>query len=446
LLSVGGNGSNDFGNNYNVNSAGFNSAGKIAYRGLTNYFTNSTDYNAARTLTIQAAADLYGACSMEAEATTNAWYAVGVGSPYSAPSIAANFYTYTNTCGFPATLNFTNTSTGANTYNWNFGDGKPNTADVNPSHVFDNPGTYTITIVASDAGCGTSSTASLTITLNNTNPFPTPVNEGFESNMPNSWVINNPDNDAPWEIVTTVAKTGSKCLGFNNCNGNGATDMSGRRDLLQTASYDFSSAFTPSLSFDVASTTISDANGHIYADTLIIWASYDCGNVWYQVYNKAGSALATAPNIVQGSTGSAACWTPSTTEWRNDFVDLTWIAAGKPNVSFIIENRSGWGQWMFLDNINISNTPLVKLNSVDDKHYLNICPNPANSQLNFNTVATMETYSVINTLGQTIINNHTINDGNNTETIDISGIECGIYMLKIKNKDATIKTIKFVKQ
>ncbi|CAM0997418.1 Neutral metalloproteinase [Rhodanobacter sp. Root179] len=53
-------------------------AQKIWYRALTVYFTSSTDYAAARVATIQAAKDLYGTTSAEANAVAATWTAVHV--------------------------------------------------------------------------------------------------------------------------------------------------------------------------------------------------------------------------------------------------------------------------------------------------------------------------------------------------------------------------------
>ncbi len=82
LLSVGGSGTNDNNDSYTVNGIGIDKAGNIAYRTESVYLTSSSTYADARTYSIQAAKDLYGAGSAEEQAVTNAWYAVGVGAPY----------------------------------------------------------------------------------------------------------------------------------------------------------------------------------------------------------------------------------------------------------------------------------------------------------------------------------------------------------------------------
>ena len=57
---------------------GRDKAGKIWYRALTVYMTSSTNYAAARTATLSAAADLYGNGSAPYNAVAAAWSAVSV--------------------------------------------------------------------------------------------------------------------------------------------------------------------------------------------------------------------------------------------------------------------------------------------------------------------------------------------------------------------------------
>ena len=64
----------------NVPAIGEEKAARIAYRSLTRYLGSNSNYASARAGAIQAATDLYGACSTEVLATTNAWAAVGVGN------------------------------------------------------------------------------------------------------------------------------------------------------------------------------------------------------------------------------------------------------------------------------------------------------------------------------------------------------------------------------
>lgn len=90
LLSVGGAGTNDFYEDYQVQGIGRDKAAAIAYRALTLYLTPNSLYPDMRSATVQSAEDLYGACSQERASTINAWHAVGVGYGVPAPFAAKN--------------------------------------------------------------------------------------------------------------------------------------------------------------------------------------------------------------------------------------------------------------------------------------------------------------------------------------------------------------------
>lgn len=109
LLSQGGSGTNDISNAYTVTGIGIDKAAAIAYRTNTVYLTGSSNYANARTYAIQSATELYGAGSAEVIATTNAWYAVGVGAAYNSG------------CGVPSALTSSAISSSGATLSWTAG-------------------------------------------------------------------------------------------------------------------------------------------------------------------------------------------------------------------------------------------------------------------------------------------------------------------------------------
>lgn len=154
LLTVGGTGTNDINNAYNVSGLGIVDAARIAFRNNTFYLTPNSDYQDARFYAVQSAIDLFGACSPEVMSTTNAWYAVGVGPAFSY-TVNADFSTaFQDYCQAPALVNFTNESFNAGSFQWNFGDGTTSSA-LNPSHTYQNPGLYSVSLIASGGACGT---------------------------------------------------------------------------------------------------------------------------------------------------------------------------------------------------------------------------------------------------------------------------------------------------
>ncbi|QLH46105.1 MAG: M4 family metallopeptidase [Bacteroidota bacterium] len=151
LLSDGGSGTNDNGNAFSVTGIGINKARLIAYQTMISLTTNS-QYADARAVSIQAAKDLYGNYGDEAEATTRAWYAVGVGANWVTPtplnitvSTSANYI-----CpGSSATV----TAFGASTYSWSGGNGTGNPKILSPVSTT----TYTVTGTDAEACTGTKS-------------------------------------------------------------------------------------------------------------------------------------------------------------------------------------------------------------------------------------------------------------------------------------------------
>ncbi|MFD1467717.1 M4 family metallopeptidase [Hymenobacter caeli] len=85
LVAVGKSGTNEAGTAYSVTGIGLDATAKITFRMEDVYMTASSTYAQARTYSIQAATDLYGATSAQTTAVTNAWTAVGVGTTTAPP-------------------------------------------------------------------------------------------------------------------------------------------------------------------------------------------------------------------------------------------------------------------------------------------------------------------------------------------------------------------------
>ena len=153
LLTLGGSGTNDNSDAFAVNGIGITSASEIAFRNLTVYLTESSNYQDARFYSMISAIDLFGTCTPEVESTINAWYAVGVGGPYVA-SVVADFTAIdTAFCSPIAYADFTNLSLNANTFTWHFGDNNTSNA-LMPTHPYGAFGTYDVKLIADGGACG----------------------------------------------------------------------------------------------------------------------------------------------------------------------------------------------------------------------------------------------------------------------------------------------------
>lgn len=170
LLSEGGQGINDNSDTFDVSGIGIDTAGAIAFRALTVYLVNTSDFAECRFYSILAAQDLYGACSDAVKATTSAFYAIGVGPDY-VEGVQSDFSTpLTSFCAPPATVAFSNGSNNGQSFVWNFGDGNSSTS-LNPTHTYNSYGSFTVSLIANGGSCGSDTLAKVAyISVDTANP------------------------------------------------------------------------------------------------------------------------------------------------------------------------------------------------------------------------------------------------------------------------------------
>lgn len=157
LLSVGGSGTNDIGNFYSVVGIGIDHASRIAYR--TEQLLNpSAGYWMARSMSIQAAIEIYGSGSCEEIAVTNAWHAVGLGYPYPGLSLSIDGDWYV--CpGSSSTYTLNGVSPGY-TITWSVSNSSIASLTPNGNQVTvtsTGNGTIALTATATSNGCSTNS-------------------------------------------------------------------------------------------------------------------------------------------------------------------------------------------------------------------------------------------------------------------------------------------------
>ncbi len=156
--------------NLPVTAIGRDAAAKIWFRALTvGYFKSNTNYAAARTATLQAAADLYGANSVTYNNVANAWAGINVGArpPQSGVSVTAipNQTTQINTA-VSLQVQATSTNPGALSY---AATGLPAGLSINSSTglisgTATTAGTSNVTVTVTDSASKTG-TASFTWTV-----------------------------------------------------------------------------------------------------------------------------------------------------------------------------------------------------------------------------------------------------------------------------------------
>ncbi len=253
------------------------------------------------------------------------------------------------------TINFTDLSSYSPTsWSWDFGGGgTPNTSTAqNPSIVFNTPGTYTVTLVATNANGNDSEIKTGYITVTTSQALP--LVEGFESATfaPTGWVVNDINaNGNTFQRTTSVSGFGTStaCMIFDNYS----VDEAGGRDEFISPVYDFTGYSSATMTFDVAYARYNAT----YFDSLYVLVSTDCGVTYTPVYLKGNTTLATAPDVTTG-------FVPTSTQWRTESVSMT-PYLGNSSVRVKFQNRGAYGQAIYIDNINITGVPTASLPSAD---------------------------------------------------------------------------------
>jgi large repetitive protein len=259
------------------------------------------------------------------------------------PPVADFSATPTSACA-GTTVVFTNLSTNAASYSWNFGaSATPSTSTAtNPSVVFNTPGVYPVTLTATNAfGSDVETKTGYIVALNNSGVV-LPISEGFVSATfpPSGWsIFNNNSSPTTWIRTTAAgrAPTAGNSMMFDNNNYNDSDD-----DEVRMTAASFAGLSSAQLTFDVAYAPYNAT----FFDGLQVLVSTDCGQTYSSVYSKSNTVLATAA-------ATTANFTPTAAQWRTETIDLSaYVGQGSVIVSF--KNLSGNGNRLFVDNINLT--------------------------------------------------------------------------------------------
>ncbi len=230
----------------------------------------------------------------------------------------ANFISSNNNgCAAPYTVNFTNTSAGAVSYEWNFGDGGTSTT-ANPGHVYTTNGNYNVRLIATNAaGCKDTiiRTAFVSVgTLDaqftpsqSTVCLGTPVtfsNNTTPGTTSNSWNFGNSATSNATSPTYTYPAPGNYTVRLI-ANRNGCLDTAFRNITVNakpTASFTAANTYSCSTPFSVPFTNNS-TGASSYA-----WAFGPAGATSTQTspsYTYTGFGLYTVRLIATGSNGCA---------------------------------------------------------------------------------------------------------------------------------------------
>ncbi len=328
-------------------------------------------------------------------------------------------------------------------WNWSFPGGTPATStDQNPIVTYSSPGVYGVTLIAQDGPNSETEVKSTFISVLSA-PNQLPFLEGFENYTTlvgnNAWSVNNPGNNAKWEITTLGSHSGSKSVRLGNYN-----QPSGSFDDLTAASVDLSSSVASNtvLSFRYAYRKQNSLNN----EYLRVFVSGDCGETWSLKKVIPGSVLSPIVATMSWAPSSIADWTT---------VHMTNLTPAMMTSSFRykFEFQSNEGNNIYLDDINIYNgLPSDELVGVNELGFImndvQLYPNPSDEEtfVRFQLDTPQNVEIILTDLSGKTISVKQINGstGDNLVMLDVSDIAEGSYCIKIQNKNGN-RILRFVK-
>ncbi|RZJ53258.1 MAG: T9SS type A sorting domain-containing protein [Flavobacterium sp.] len=418
ILSVGKTGTNDIGNAYNVTGITIDKAAKIAYRLESEYLSANSTYATARTYGIQSAVELYGAGSAEVIATTNAFYAVGVGAAYSGgsgdttPPSAPTSLAASGTTGTTTNLTWTASTdnvavTGYDIYQGSTLKGSSTTTSYTVTGLTASTA-YTFSVKAKDAAGNISSSS------NTVNVTTTATSLTYCTSKGNSAA----DERIGKVVFGTINNTSSGTTGYENL-----TSIS--TNASRSSSYTIT--ITPSWTSSV------------YSEAYAVFIDYNQDGDFLDSGETVWTKSASTTSPVSGSITIPATAVLGTTRLR---VSMKYNGIPTACESFSYGQVEDY-------TVNITAAGTIEEPEINDiaaitekvGTEITVYPNPVGNELNVSLGdKTGATFTITNTLGQQVGKGE-LSDS----SIDVSKLGTGIYLIELKGSQKTI-TKKFIKK
>ncbi len=351
-------------------------------------------------------------------------------------------YTYRIICAGSSTT-FSDISFGGtvSSRTWSFPGGICNNLNDSVATVsYANPGVYDVSLtVANNNGSNTKTFSSKVYVLDaQPNPnYTTPLTESFENPaLFSNWYSIASPNDSLWRITSATNYTGSKCVMLRNHNTKAPSD----HELISPA-YDLSNLSSVSVKFRLHF-SVSDTTD---TDVLRVFVSNTCGVTWTQRYFKAANGgLNTTTQLHTTSYTPAA----ASAEWRLESFNVQNFMATS-NFRLKFKFIGGGGNNIFIDDINITGTPLNGISELIDTEEASVFPNPSSGsfQVRLKLKQTVPVDVILTDIsGRRIVEeNFGLNGpGENNFMICKPGLAAGVYFINIRSGNLLLTQKKII--
>lgn len=485
ILTVGKSGTNHAPSpyTYNVTGIGMVKSSQIAYYAERDYLTPNATYMDMRDATIEVARSLYCGTSPEIIAVTNAWYAVNVGSQYTAYatdiSLKKVVQPFNVSCSSNTNPVITFENSGTNTISsvsisYAIDGGTATnlswSGSLTSCQTIDFPitlstlarGTHTITYTTTTSGDGNASNNSKSVlllvnnsgTVNSINTFETNTDDliSFDKGGTNDlWQR----GQAAGSILTSTVANNSNVYGTNLSGIYPNNDTS----YLVSQCYDLSIYQNPMVKFDMAFDLEPDY------DYINVEYSTDNGTTWSILGDSTSGTTWYNSNNIPNSTNCENCvgaqWTGAGGDSNQvggtnaDMTNYSWAmpdfgyggATPQSNIIFrfnFVSDPGVQNEGVIIDNFIVTGT-LVLNNQQNNFDVFEINPNPTNGIIDVK-LATSEDVKLelFDISGRKCFSNDFKNSNSIfNQEINLGQLEKGVYLLNVSSlgKTATKKLI-----
>lgn len=331
-------------------------------------------------------------------------------------------------------------------WEWIFEGGSPAVSnEENPSITYSLPGTYEVSLTASQGTESEQETKTAFITV-----LPAgaalPFHEGFESyetleDAGGKWFTETLETGESFEVTSTAGHTGSRSVKLTTFSTfidttplvSSTIDLSGESVNNMTFSYRYAHRRAPNDS----------------PELFKVFFSPDCGNSWVH-RNPSTSSLVSSPV-------GTIDWIPAAEDWITvhiPFNTVAYTAYLNENFRFKFEFSSIAGSHLYIDDINIyrgdpSEDVVLTLDKQELLSGVSLFPNPSDGEvhLTFSLEQAQPIALKVTDISGKELKTSTLEatSGKNTVLLDNSGFAPGLYLIELGTSTSR-KTLPFVKK
>ncbi|MBO0360398.1 S8 family serine peptidase [Hymenobacter sp. BT186] len=319
----------------------------------------------------------------------------------------------------------------------------------NPQLQFTTPGTYSVTLTATNSYGATNRTEAALITVTTGQAIPFAQNFTTGTFPPTGWQIGNPTSNFTWQLSPSNVMGPDTLLRPVPMANDYADPLRGAEDYLITPPMNLatlsSATANPRVTFWVAYAAYSAT----YQDGLRVDISTDCGVTFQPTgYRKTGTAFATVTGFQTNE------WTPTQPgHWRRESIDLLpLLPAGPTNAGRIIlrfTNLNDYGNNLYLTNIRLREEVVQgTTNRKANLGLLGAYPVPFSEELTVNlnpTAAGPATLVLLDALGREVHHETlSLSRGLQQHTLATGTLASGVYTLQLRTSTGS-QQLKVVK-